>query len=383
MAATAAAATAAAAAPSVVFQADTSAGGAYPCTRIPAALALPDGALLAFAECRRWAGDQCFVRGVPNATRGQEFDRSICLRRSADGGASWGALQPNVTKRFSANPSAVLVPHPAGGGGGTRVLLFFDDTVSGELYSAASDDGGATWAVARPLLSSASGAPIQGTAGPGNSAVALPGGELLLAAYHADRARTTMFSYASVLRSADGGGTWADVSPPSAAGGGPMFPHLGEPSLAVLPGGLLVLDARCPDGRKPYPGPAAPCDCDCRGVAVSSDGGRSWGETAFDGSVVPDPDCQGALIALANGSLAFSNANSPSVRVNPAVRLGEATAAGVAWAAGATQLATGATSAGYSSIFEAADGRLGVLWETEGGQPGCHGEGCSIVLSFL
>jgi hypothetical protein len=32
-----------------------------------------------------------------------------------------------------------------------------------------------------------------------------------------------------------------------------------------------------------------------------------------------------------------------------------------------------------------ASGRVGVLWETEGDQQarGCHGEGCSIVLSFI
>jgi hypothetical protein len=48
-------------------------------------------------------------------------------------------------------------------------------------------------------------------------------------------------------------------------------------------------------------------------------------------------------------------------------------------------LAAPGTSAGYSSLFEMPDGRVGVLWETEGDQRerGCRGEGCSIVLSFL
>jgi Neuraminidase (sialidase) len=88
-------------------------------------LAMPDGALLAFAECRRWAGDQCFVDGHLNATRAQESNRSICMRRSEDGGTTWDALRPNITQRLSANPSAL---HDASR---NRTLLFFDDAQSG------------------------------------------------------------------------------------------------------------------------------------------------------------------------------------------------------------------------------------------------------------
>ena len=53
------------------------------------------------------------------------------------------------------------------------------------------------------------------------------------------------------------------------------------------------------------------------------------------------------------------------------------------WAANATQLATATTSAGYSALFQRKDGRVGVLWETEGDVPGCRGQGCSIAVSFL
>ena len=93
----------------VVFESST---GPYPCIRIPSALALPGGEVLAFAECRRWAGDQCFVAGQPNASRSGEFNRSICMRRSTDGGRSWGPLQPNITRRYSASePRAVWNGH--------------------------------------------------------------------------------------------------------------------------------------------------------------------------------------------------------------------------------------------------------------------------------
>ena len=63
--------------------------------------------------------------------------------------------------------------------------------------------------------------------------------------------------------------------------------------------------------------------------------------------------------------------------------VGTPPAEALVWDARVTQLATATTSAGYSSLFQMPDGRIGVLWETEGGQQGCRGEGCSIVLSFV
>lgn len=282
---------------------------------------------------------------MENATRAEEFNRSICMRRSADGGATWSALQPNITQRYAANPSAV---HDVSR---SRTLLFFDDARSGGLYFMASADGGETWGAAVPLRN-ASGGALSGVSGPGNSVVAMTNGDLLSASYHADRNTSrpgwNSFSHAKVLRSSDGGESWHDVSPVDPLSGEQMFPHLGEPSLTLTPKGTLVFDSRCPDGRKPYPGPAAPCDCDCRGVSTSNDGGSTWGEMVYD-PAVPDPDCQGSIVALANGSLAFSNANDPTYRVNPSVRLGRVVGAGaqaVEWDAAVTQLATTSASAG-------------------------------------
>ena len=116
------------------------------------------------------------------------------------------------------------------------------------------------------------------------------------------------------------------------------------------------------------------------------DGGSSWGEMVYD-AAVPDPDCQGAVLGLPNGSLVFSNANSPSKRQNPSLRLGqimmEQQKPKVEWSKTTTQLATTTTAAGYSTVFRLPGGRLGVLWETAGDQQrGCLGEGCSIALSF-
>ena len=160
--------------------------------------------MLAFAECRRWAGDQCTVPS--NTLTGPEYNRSICSRRSTDGGRSWGPLAPNITRRYAANPSAV---HDRAR---NRTTLFFNDARYRSLYSMASADGGVTWGEATPLIGSGGGSggggggggELAGVSGPGNSVVLLDSGVLLHAVYTPNKTvepRTAMFSYATVLRS--------------------------------------------------------------------------------------------------------------------------------------------------------------------------------------
>ena len=351
----------------------------YPCVRIPSALAIPNtNVILAFAECRRWGGDQCFNKGVQNASREQEFNRSICLRRSTNGGLTFGPLSMNITRRYSANPSAAVLPKA------DKILLVFNDAVDKQLYSLSSNDLGRTWdPFPTPLVDNLTGTVLTGVAGPGNSVVALSDHSLLVAVYDANRQNTTMFSSVRVFKSTDNGKSWTNVSPISSPGIR-MFPHLGEPSLAVLRNGVVILDSRCPDGRGFYPGPAAPCNCNCRGVSVSHDHGVTWSPTNYDNTTVMDPDCQGAVLGLSNGSFVFSNPNSATERIDLSVRLGEGVVGTtVEWSNHVTSLAGETTSAGYSSLFESDNGSVGVLWETQGQVKDCHGEGCSIVLSFL
>lgn len=169
-------------------------------------------------------GDGCFIEGMRNDSSAQQFNRSICLRRSLDGGSTWEELQDNITERYSANPSAVFDASR------NRTLLIFNDAASKVLYSIASHDSGATWTTpAVPLLDTTTNQPIPGVGGPGNSVVVLPDGTLLAAVYHTNRTnpdRSVSFSNASVVRSSDGGATWGQVH---------LLPHLGEPSLTVLP----------------------------------------------------------------------------------------------------------------------------------------------------
>ena len=86
--------------------------GGFPCVRVPSLLAVPGVALLAFAECRSFAGDGCLPANASAYTQDIEA-RVICMRRSTTRGATWEPLVGNLSgvnlgsriwgyKRFSA-----------------------------------------------------------------------------------------------------------------------------------------------------------------------------------------------------------------------------------------------------------------------------------------
>jgi len=66
-------------------------------------------------------------------------------------------------------------------------------------------------------------------------------------------------------------------------------------------------------------------------------------------------------------------------------RRGETPSSGVNWDRALSLSKAADVPAGYSSIFEGEDGRLGVLWETDDGSSvarGCFGGYCEIVLTL-
>ena len=361
----------------VVFSSGDSAHPDTPCFRIPSAIAIPGtNVVLAFAECRSWTGDGCMIKGRNASSGSQYFNRTICGRRSVDGGASWSpttkVLPPGT---YAANPSAAW--HPAQ----RTVMLIFDGTRDGLIYTSMSSDLGRTFSAPAPAVF-ANRTAIVAFAGPGNSLVVHPSGWMAFAAYAHWRNYTTLAPtfWSNVYLSLDGGRTWAQD--------GPTFWHLGEPSLALLADGALVLDARCADGRSPYGGPPAPCDCNCRGIAVRSTVG-AWSATTYDPEL-PDPDVEGAILGLSDGRVAFANPSSAVHRANMTLRVGRRSDGGGASIAWEHVISVGsggpAVPAGYSSVFESDDGRVGVLWETQADGPpltNCTGGYCQIVLTMM
>lgn len=116
--------------------------------------------------------------------------------------------------------------------------------------------------------------------------------------------------------------------------------------------------------------------CDCRGVAVSNDGGTSFGPVTYDDALV-SPVCMASVISARNGDLVFANPASKTGRINGTVR--RSTDGGATWS---SSLPVSGPSAGYaySCLSWVPDhGQLGLLWETT--SSGCDGPSCQSVFS--
>ena len=74
--------------------------GYLPCIRAPALVAT-DTTLVAFAECRTFAGDHCYPENASyTPTSGMS---QICYRRSVNGGASWSEMQVSCERPAAAS----------------------------------------------------------------------------------------------------------------------------------------------------------------------------------------------------------------------------------------------------------------------------------------
>ena len=285
--------------PQAIFEASTRTDDDFfPCTRVPSAVRLPGSSVvLAFAEARRWVGDQCCPRACcgPDASeatcpvpRGQPrcsggchpwnasaaenhpglsaddggadrgtlgaaeidsvdtTDRYICLRTSRDGGQSFGPLQPNITAMRSSNPSALVV--------GKRVLLFFNDARKNcsALIAAGADCGGvwmtesatgASWATPRKIFPARSEpcprgrfCSVPAIVGPATSAALLPSGRIALALYtHFESSIGHPAVVGGVRTSMAASVVFSDDSGLTFTQSSTTLPFLGEPSLVHLP----------------------------------------------------------------------------------------------------------------------------------------------------
>ncbi|MCK6445356.1 MAG: glycoside hydrolase [Planctomycetes bacterium] len=262
---------------------DVFVGGAdgYPAYRIPALLATRRGTLLAFAEGR--------------ATLDDHARNDLVLKRSFDGGRTWGELIAVAEAGANAlnNPCAVELPDTG------RVLLVFqrypaahgeygvEPGFDGERVCrtllAHSDDDGATWSTPREITRDVKrGAPVTSIAsGPGVGLVKrrAPHAGRVVVPFNQGPANQWKV-YAAF--SDDQGATWrmGAVAPESAEPG-----VANEVQMAELADGSLVLDARSFSGAR------------CRKLARSVDGGATWSALVDEPELV-DPSCMAALLAF-------------------------------------------------------------------------------------
>ncbi|MDT0306417.1 sialidase family protein [Streptomyces sp. DSM 44917] len=334
----------------------------YTCFRIPAVVTAPDGTLLAFAEARR-------------ADCGDVGDIDLVLRRSTDGGRSWGEL---TVLRGAGDRGGFGNPVPVVDALSGRISVLYahnswlpegDRRVrrTRTLHSLYSTDGGLTWragGVLGPLkpahwtwVSVGPGHGVQLRRGPHAGRLVVPG----------DHDTAEGRSGAQLYYSDDGGATWrlgAVYETDSER------PNPGELTLAELVDGSLYVNA-----RSSAPGPGAH-----RLAASSRDGGESFTAEGF--APVPaleTPPVSASLLRLSAtdegdprnrlllSAPSLSGADSSARRRTLTIR--SSYDEGVTWQEARAVINPG--RAGYSDLTLLPTGEIGLLYETGTNSP--HG----------
>ncbi|GGA64907.1 sialidase [Edaphobacter acidisoli] len=341
----------AAAQPQMVFANGTR---GYSCFRIPAIVRTPRGTLLAFAEARKYGcGDFGDVR--------------LVMRRSRNGGKTWGSIETvaefGTLKAGNAAPVVDTMDsrYPQG-----RIFLVYTTENASEskvmqgkgarrVWYRTSVDDGTTWAAPVEITTSVKLTVWRAYAtGPGHALELTEGphaGRIVVAAYHSEgEPQPEGQSYAANAFFSDNhGATWH-------AGAAVNVPGSNESTTAEWPDGTVVMNSRDQSGRSR-----------ARIVSISKDGAQSW-ETTFVAHDLTDPVCEGSVIdyspAKGERALLFSNAGDREHRWD--LTLSVSKDGGRTWPKH-TVLYAGPSA--YSDIVLMPKRRLGILWElgNEGG----------------
>ncbi|WP_345637473.1 sialidase family protein, partial [Rugosimonospora acidiphila] len=299
----------------VIFKAGQDAG--YACFRIPAIVKANDGTLLAFAEGRV-------------TSCGDSGDIDVVLKRSTDGGKTWGPLQLiNAGNGDTHDQPTPVVDTRTG-----RVLLITNVNPGGTSTSAcpipcdrtafiqSSDDDGATWSAPRDITSQVKRPDWNEwfVTGPGHALQLTEGphrGRIVVGINAESGVGTTEdHNYGALAYSDDGGNSWhtgaVDAFPIAADGTFTQKPS--ELSLVELPGGVIYAAGREQSGT----------DVGNRDYAISRDGGRSF-STPF--TAIPDlvtPLVQGTVLRLSGaanqGRMLFSSPANTDLRKTMMIR---------------------------------------------------------------
>lgn len=319
--------------------------GGYPCIRIPSLLLVGNKVLLAFAECRNFTGDGCRPAAA-SLSDTRNMNRDLCMKSSSDGGRTWSALA--VIQRNAMQPTPVWDAVRG------QVLLSFNRVSNGLNLQMYSLDLGESWST--PVSIAAFLGP-QGPydVGPGVGLQLQRGkhvGRLLFIGHH------DAYEYDGVWYSDDGGATY-NMSVAN-------FSHMDEAQLVELPDGRVLASMRNNHLN---------ATCKCQALAVSTDGGASFGPVYYDPTLIT-PVCM-ASVLVADDRLYFVVPANTTSRVNGVIRASDD--GGRTWAHSLT-VTEGAFA--YSCLsLSPTENTLGLLWETAMSAHVCAGESCQTVFS--
>ena len=251
--------------------------------RIPAMVVARSGALLVFCEARK--------HRINDAS-----PTDMVLKRSPDGGATWLPMQTLVRGHGDEaimNPVAVVDPTS-----GTVLLLCCntDRNARGEhrqLLLLSSRDDGETWSEAEDIGARIAGHDDTFVSGPG-CGIQMRSGRLIMPGYAGEGDGGSEIGFRSrVLYSHDHGQSWRL--------GRPVSTDTNESQAVELADGRLMLNMRQGTGQ-----------C-CRAVALSEDGGESWGDVYWDRSLNECP-CQASIVRYSD---AETDGRSRIIFANP------------------------------------------------------------------
>ncbi|GAA2759650.1 sialidase family protein [Actinopolymorpha rutila] len=334
----------------VLYQAGTD---GYSCFRIPAIVTTNDGTLLAFAEGR--------VR-----TCSDTGDIDLVLRRSHDGGRTWGPLQVLVQGNGDTRGNPVPIVDRKSG----RIVLLstYNPGENQQIrhpFVQYSEDDGATWTAPRDLTAQISRPEWEwwyGT-GPVHGIQLRRGphaGRMVAPAYFNEPGGSP--GGVVLALSDDGGLTWRRGAV-DRRDSQTMIP--GENTVVELTDGRIYDSAR-EGGADPDPGN--------RAYAISSDGGETFDAPFVTDPRIEVPTVQGALLRLsatdegdARNRLLFAAPAHPAAREVMTVRSSyDEAASWDTWEQG--KVIHWGPSA-YSDLTELSPGVIGLLYEAGGFSP--------------
>jgi len=306
--------------------------GGYHSYRIPSLIVTQKKTLLAFCEGRK-------------KNRNDAGDIDLLMRRSTDGGKTWGEVQVvwDDGGNTCGNPCPVvdaktgtiwlLLTHNLGTDNEKRIL---DGTSKGTrtVWVASSGDDGATWTKPAEISRDVKRPDWTWYAtGPGVG-IQLRSGRLVIPCDN--KLAKTELNQSHVIYSDDAGKAWRL--------GGVVGPGCNECQIVELADGALLLNMRGVKGDSR------------RKIAISRDGGETFTEPRPDETLI-EPVCQASLIRLAGGSLLFSN---PASTKRERITIRGSDDGGKTWPRAKV---LHARAAAYSCLAELPDGRIGCLYE--------------------
>lgn len=319
----------------------------YALYRIPGLVVTAKGTVLAYCEARRKGGDWDAI--------------DLVLRRSTDGGRTWGARSvlpavpgptrknPVAAKLKGVRPEDVTYNNPVAiaARDGTVHLLFCLEYL--RCFHLRSGDDGLTWSAPVEITGafgsfrSAYDWKVLAT-GPGHG-LQLRGGRLVVPVWLSTGTGGGAHrpSVAATIYSDDGGGSWrgGEIAVPDT----PEFINPSETVVVELSDGRVMLNSR--SESKPHR----------RLVTIGPDGASGWTKPRFDEALL-EPVCMASLVRVDDRRIAFANPHTLQTRKNLSVKLSSDD--GATWPEGRT-LEEGFS--GYSDLAVAQDGTILCFYE--------------------